>query len=143
MPLDPSDSEVNVKLSLIKYFTDTVQAEDGLIVRFSAGLKPVGDEQQWVAVQFGGLFNFTVYPCIRNDPEGIGLSGLRDTLRMRLEDIDAYDKRRSIPIYDTTKDPWVIVNHLKIITIMDENEHEDDDGTRYKIISVRGWFPQK
>ena len=143
MPLDPSDSEVNVKLSLMKYFTDTLQEEDGIPVGFFPGFKPIGDEQQWVKVQFGGMFSFTVYPCIRNDPEGIGLSSLRDTLMTRLTDIDAYDKRRSIPIYDTTQDPWVIINHLKIITIMDENEYEDDDVTRYKIISVRGWFPQK
>lgn len=143
MPLDPSDSEVNVRLSLMKYFTDTLQEEDGLPVGFFAGFKPIGTEQKWVKVQFSGMFSFTVYPCIRNDPEGIGLSSLRDMLMTRLTDIDAYDKRRSIPIYDTTQDPWVITNHLKITHIMDENEYEDDNGTKYKIMSVRGWFPQK
>lgn len=160
MPLDPTHSELNIRKSLIKYFTDSLIVEDGLLVRFSPGLKPLGEEVEWISFQFGSLnpFNgdgasFTVFCCTRNDPEGIALSALSDKLKARLTDSNAYDMRRNITLYDVSDIPdpddpdknlpWRVINHAKITFIADDNEYEDPDGTQYKIFSVRMWFPKR
>lgn len=150
MPLDPLHSEYFVMMSLVKYFTDTLGVEDNLLVRFKPGFSPIADETKWVAIQMGSLnglntgdSNFTVYLCTRNDPDGIELAKLSDVVRNRLIDEDSLDTRRGIPIYNTEKDPWEIINYMKLTTILDNNRYDDPDGTTYKVISVRGWSPTR
>lgn len=148
MPLDPTLSETNVKLSLIKYFTDTLITADGLLVRFNAGLKPVGEETAWIAFSFGGLNQFggsggafAIFCCTRNDPDGISLSRLYDKLQERITDPSAYDLRRNIPIFNTDTEPWEVVTHAKITEIRSDKQNGTPDGTKYKIVSIKIWFP--
>lgn len=145
MGLDATHSERYVKKSLIRYFVDSLEFEKSVNLRFDASLEPIPtDSEQWAVIHFGALATIEpiaeIYCCTRNDPEGLKLSVLRDSVMDCLTEFVSNIK--SIPIYNTDTQPWSVINYA---VVKDTTESEQPlnapDGTKYRVITVRFWIP--
>lgn len=148
MSLHPLSKESNVKGSLKKYFVDAL----GSTVTFDTSLaapdlrvRGVNAVKQWYNIDFGefgrdslALFYFEVYCLSRQDPEGVKLAEIADTLMDLLVDNSLQDGLRRIPFYDISKNPWENIGAMVVQDIWDTPSVDMvEDETKIKIFSVR------
>jgi hypothetical protein len=160
MTLHITAQEKHIRLSLIKYFTDGIVTALNIPLLFDTGLDAPSDtDVQWVVIQNDmsemdsnrlSLMVINIILCARNDPDGIALSDLRDSVMDLLTG--------SIPVYDTTprytvpaepeEDPELIpwsegINILTPDSVIESGISAGTDGTKYKQITVRLRFACK
>jgi hypothetical protein len=146
--LNPLSKEANVKNSLKKYFVDAL----GTAVTFdvslaSPDLRKQGAEaiKQWYNINFGEFgrkelaeYLFEVYCLSRQDPEGVELAKITDTIFGLLVDSSQTDGMKRIPLYDTGEAPWALLSSMVVQDIWDTPLIEPlEDETKIKILSVR------
>lgn len=148
MTLNPLSRESNVKASIKKYFVDAL----GSSVTFDTSLKAPdlrkqGPDavKQWYNVDFGELgrealaiYYFEVYCMSRQDPEGVLLGQMADTLVDLLVDNTNQDGTRRIPLYDASLTPWQVIGAMMVQDVWDAPTTDIvEDETKLKIFSVR------
>lgn len=152
MALDETAKEKNVRDSLKKYFLDSLYTAAGKAVTFDRYLDApdIRNLTEWVSVNFGGLelselssHMLTIYPCTRSDPEGDKLVQLRDTIMAYLTDNAQTDGMTRITLYRS--DTWTQLDGGFIIQqpVIESQQFEADDGTKYKILTPRLRFSTK
>jgi hypothetical protein len=148
MSLHPLSRESNVKSSLKKFFVDALGSAvtfDTSLAAPDVRLQGVSAIKQWYNVDFGefgrdalALFYFEVYCLSRQDPEGVELAKISDTLMGLLVDNSLQDGMRRIPLYDASEAPWELIGAMVIQDVWDAPAFEVvEDETKLKIFSVR------
>ena len=148
MSLHPLSKESNVKASIKKYLVDNL----GSSVTFDTSLaapdlrkQGIDSVKQWYNVDFGelgrdslALYYFEVYCLSRQDPEGVKLAEIADTLMGLLVDNTKQDGMRRIPFYDISKTPWEDIGAMTVQDVWDAPSADmTEDETKIKIFSVR------
>jgi hypothetical protein len=146
--MNPLSLEKNVLTSLKKYFVDAL----GTAVTFdislaSPDIRTQGATaiKQWYNVDFGTFgrrdlaeYMFDIYCMSRQDPEGVSLSEMADTIMDLLVDSEKTDGMKRIPLYNVSSTPWVLLTNMIVQDIWDApvmNITEDE--TKVRIYSVR------
>ena len=84
------------------------------------------------------LYYFEVYCLSRQDPEGVKLAEIADTLMDLLVDNSLQDGLRRIPFYDISKTPWENIGAMIVQDVWDAPSVDMvEDETKLKIFSVR------
>jgi hypothetical protein len=144
MSLHPTAKEKNLKLSVIRHFTDNIYTALSVPVLFDTGLDWPGDGNLWVVLtqdylEMSGnalsMMVLTMMLCSREDPDGIELAALRDDIMPLLAN--------SIPVWDTDADPWTIINRMTADNINEGPVTTDPDGSKYKAVTLRLRFANK
>lgn len=148
MSLHPLSRESNVKASIKKFFVDAL----GTSVTFDTSLaSPDVRKQgpaavkQWYNVDFGemgrdslAIYYFEVYCMSRQDPEGVLLGQMADTLMDLLVDNTNQDGTKRIPLYDVSQTPWALLTNMEVQDVWDAPATDMvEDETKLKIFSVR------
>jgi len=145
--LSPVSRDTDLKRSLKKYFLDNLETTESLPLFFEElsetpsvnGIKLL----KWVVITFGRgdlgpvserQVSLDVYT--RNDSEGDELSSLIDTIMGYLLDEDSTNGLATIPFYDTSNIPWVVVGGIIPFLQPALNEMEGEDGIRFKAINL-------
>ena len=150
MALDPSAREANVRDSLKKFFVDSLSTGEGYALTFDKGLaKPAltgVDIDRWVSINFGPMelselseHSLRVFCCTRKDNEGFKLAQVRDTVMGYLTDTTQTDGMKRIALYRSFQNqPWVaIAGGIVVQEVVESEQYEADDETKYKVLNVR------
>jgi len=150
MALDPTAREANVRDSLKKYFVDTFHPTYQLT--FDRGMATPRiqgnlelDIDKWIAVNFGPLDRgdmgehwLRIYCCTRRDNEGFKLAQLGDAVMGALSDTSQTDGMRRIDLYRSYQSQaWELIGALLVQEILESEQYEAEDETKYKILNVR------
>lgn len=140
--------EANVKSSLKKYFVDAL----GTAVTFDTSLaspdlrvQGASAVKQWYNIDFGEFgrqslneYLFDVYCLSRQDPEGVELAIMTDSMMDLLVDSSKTDGMKRIPLYDVSQDPWELLASMVVQDVWDARILDAiEDETKIKILSVR------
>ena len=146
MSLDPTSRESNLRDSIIKFFVDNIYTTEGIEVSFDKGLarpkiqgQPI-EVEKWVIINFGAMemsalssHQIQVFCCSRRDNEGFKLAQLRDKVMGYLTDSTQTDGFRRINLYQSQT--WTKVGGILITDIIESQQFESEDETKYKILS--------
>jgi len=146
MALDPSAKRINIKRSLKKYFVDNIELAQSITVTFDKSLsapKVQGTTiTNWVAIRIGSMakgseseLQVDLYCCSRRDPEGKVLSEVVDKVTQYLSDTTKTDTMARIPFYDTSALPWTSIGSFVITDVIDSEEMEAPDETKFVVLS--------
>lgn len=151
MALDPTAREANIRDSIKKFFVDNIFRIEGYQLTFDRGLnRPIlqgtpSEVEKWVSVNFGAMDRgdlsehfLQVYCCTRKDNEGFKLAQLSDTVMGYLSDTNQTDGMKRIDFYRSFQDQsWTLLGALVVQEVMESEQFEADDETKYKILTVR------
>ena len=157
MALDPTARESNFRDSIKKYFVDNLNTTEGIDLLFDTWLSTpdIGISKsvtRWVTVNFEEIerdtlseARLTVIPSTRNDSEGFKLAQLTDTVMGYLSDENSTTGMRTIPFYRSRNiGAWTAIGGIVIIPPIHESAQlVSEDGTKYKMLSVRCKFASK
>lgn len=149
MALDPTAREANVRDSVKKYFVDSLQPT--VQVMFDKGLATPNIQgtpseiDRWVSVNFGRMerevlseHELRIYCCTRKDNEGFRLAQLSDLVMGYLSDTTQTDGMRRINLYRSYESQaWVLIGAMLVQEVLESQQFEADDETKYKILTVR------
>jgi len=153
--LDSTAKEANIRDSIKKYFVDSLYTTEGLQVTFDKYLSTPNVQQKavdrWVSVNFGGLelselstHSLNIYCCTRADGEGFKLAQLRDKVYKYLTDNTQTDGMARITFYRSRADGnWTTIGYILVQDVIESQQFEADDGTKYKILTARLRFSSK
>lgn len=151
MALDPSAREANIRDSVKKFFVDNIYRIAGYDLTFDRGIaRPLlqgtpSDVDKWVSVNFGPIdmselseHSLMVYCCTRKDNEGFKLAQLRDTVLGYLSDTAQTDGMKRIDFWRSFPgQPWTLLGAMVVQEVIESEQFEADDETKYKILTVR------
>lgn len=150
MALDPTAREANFRDSIKKYFVDNLETIDGIPLTFDKALSSPNIQgktvHKWVTILFGSAhidtmseIYFRIFCCTRQDNEGFKLAQLKDTVMGYLtNDGSVGDGQVRIPFYRSyANQAWSLLGSLLVIDVMDSDQLEAPDETKYKILTVR------
>ena len=144
--MDASALELNVRRSLKKFFIDALGTTP---VTFDTSLASPdirgNTVSEWLNIDFGVMsrealsgYTFDVYCLTRQDPEGVNLARLGDTVFALLKDTEVTDGMKRIPLYDTAALPWSSIGAMVVQDIWDAQVFEIiEDETKVKVYTVR------
>lgn len=148
MALDPTAREANIRDSLKKYFVDNLHPQYHLM--FDKGLSTPqlsgtpGPTDKWISINFGFMDRgnlsehmLTIYCCTRKDNEGFKLAQLSDTVMGFLSDTTKTDSMARITLYKTNVQPWTVIGGIVVQEVIESEQYESDDETKYKILNAR------
>ena len=149
MALDPTAREANVRDSVKKYLVDSLHPayhlmfDRSLATPLIQGVPSTVD--RWISVNFGAMNRghlsehiLTIYCCSRKDNEGFKLAQLTDTVMGYLSDDTQTDGMRKITFYRSyPNNPWEIIGGIVIQEVIESQQFEADDETKFKILTVR------
>jgi len=154
--LDSTAKESNIRDSLKKYFVDSLYTAEGVQVTFDRYLSTPNVQSKavdrWVSINFGGMelselssHMINIYCCARKDGEGFKLAQLRDKVYKYLTDNTMPDGMARIAFYRSRADGnWTQLDGGFIVTdVIESQQFEADDGTKYKILTVNLRFSSK
>jgi hypothetical protein len=148
MSLDATAREANLRDSIKKYLIDsffTTEKIQVLFDKFLTSPKVQGHSvNRWIGIHFGTLnpdtlstSNIEIYCCTRQDPENFRLSQLRDTVMDYLTPSSDESTFKSIPFYRSKADGnWTIIGGLMVTNIIQSDDMEGPDQTKFKILFV-------
>jgi len=159
MALDPTARKSNVKDSIKKFFIDNLSTIEGVTVSFDTSArtpKLYGQPKeviQWISVDMGSItisdwsnFMLLIYCCTRKDYEGFKLAQLRDKVLGYLTPSSqgVVAGGGKIPFYRSYSDQnWTIIGGLVVLDIMESDEMQAPDETKYVILTCRIGFVSK
>ena len=156
MALDDTAKESNVRDSIKRYFVDSLHTAEGLQVTFDRYLSTPNLRSKavdrWVSINFGNMelselsfYMLNIYCCTRSDSEGFKLAQLRDKVFKYLTDNTQTDGMARIPFYRSRADGnWTLLsNGFVVQDVIESQQFEADDGTKYKILTARLRFSSK
>jgi hypothetical protein len=149
MVLDPTAREANVRDSIKKYFVDSLHPTYQLM--FDKGLSTPdltgtpGPTDKWISINFGMMDRgdlsehiLTIYTCTRRDNEGFKLAQLTDTVMGFLSDTTRTDGMARIPLYRSyPNQAWELIGGIVVQEVIESQQLQVDDETKYKILNVR------
>jgi hypothetical protein len=155
MGLDPTARESNLRDSLKKYFVDNIYKTHGIALRmFDKNLGTPATQNksidQWVSISMGSKTRdivsslvLDIYCNTRKDAEGFKLSQLTDTVYQYLVDTTQTDRLRRIPFYQSKPKgtDWVLLGALIVTDIIESDDIEGEDKTKFKILTVSLRWP--
>lgn len=148
MMIDPVSKETNIKNSIKKYFLDSLETLESIPLFFESLSETPSDSNgekltQWIIILFGrGDFGnvsekqISIGVYTRNDSEGDDLSILCDIVMGYLMNEDSTNGLSTIPFYDTSPDPWVVVGGMIPFLQPSLGEMQGDDFTKFKEINI-------
>ena len=155
MALDNTAKESNIRDSLKKYWVDSLYTTEGVQVTFDRYLSTPDvrskSVDRWVSINFGGMelselssHMLNIYCCTRSDGEGFKLAQLRDKVFKYLTDNTQTDGMARITFYRSRADGnWTGIGHFVVQDVIESQQFEADDGTKYKILTARLRFSSK
>ena len=155
MSLDDTAKESNLRDSLKKYFVDSLYTAEGQQITFDKYLTTPNIQgksvDRWVSINFGGLdmsvlssYPLNIYCCTRADGEGFKLAQLRDKVYKYLTDNTQTDGMARITFYRSRADGnWTAIGYILVQEVIESQQFEADDGTKYKILTARLRFSSK
>ena len=155
MSLDDTAKESNLRDSIKKYFVDSIYTAEGQQITFDKYLATPNIQgksvDRWVSVNFGGLdmsdlssYPLNIYCCTRADGEGFKLAQLRDKVYKYLADNTQTDGMARITFYRSRADGnWTVIGYILVQDVIESQQFEADDGTKYKILTARLRFSSK
>ena len=155
MSLDDTAKESNLRDSLKKYFVDSLYTAEGQQITFDKYLTTPNIQgkavDRWVSINFGGLdmsvlssYPLNIYCCTRADGEGFKLAQLRDKVYKYLTDNTQTDGMARITFYRSRADGnWTAIGYILVQDVIESQQFEADDGTKYKILTARLRFSSK
>jgi hypothetical protein len=156
MALDDTSKESNIRDSEKKYFSDSLETGEGLSLTFDKYLSTPRvqgkDVDRWVSINFGDMslsdlsvHDLQIYCCTRKDSEGFKLAQLRDKVFAYLTDNTQTDGMARFPFYRSrATGAWTQLDGGFVVQdVMESRQMETDDGTKFKILTVRLRFSSK
>uniref|UniRef100_A0A6M3XNQ6 Tail protein n=1 Tax=viral metagenome TaxID=1070528 RepID=A0A6M3XNQ6_9ZZZZ len=156
MSLDDTAKEANIRDSLKKYMVDSIYTTEGIQLTFDKYLSTPSiqghEVDKWVSINFGdmglselSIHDLTVICCTRKDGEGFKLAQLRDKVYKYLVDNTQTDGMARFPLYRSrATGTWTQLDGGFIVQeVMESRQFEADDGTKYKVLTVRLRFSSK
>jgi len=150
MALDPTSIESNFRDSIKDYFIDNIETLSNIPLTFDKALSSPNIQgktvHRWVTVIFGTAnidtmseIYFRIFCCTRQDNEGFKLAQLKDTVMGYLtNDGSIGDGQVRIPFYRSRAvGAWTLLGSLLVVDVIDSNQLEAPDETKYKILTVR------
>jgi len=146
MSLPADSSELNLKLSLVKFHVDNLETTEEIKVLFDAGIEAVDGWTKWIVVNVETIDPYasdlpaavwTVFCCTQEDPEGIEGARLKDTVMKYLVDPAKANGIKAVPLYDTTVSPWTEIGHLMIDRVDPGPNFKGIDQTKVSPLTVR------
>jgi len=153
--LDSTAKESNVRDSIKKFFIDSLYTAEGVQVTFDRYLSTPDvrskSVDRWVSINFGGMelselssHMLNIYCCTRADGEGFKLAQLRDKVYKYLTDNTQTDGMARITFYRSRADGnWTGIGYFIVQDVIESQQFEADDGTKYKILTARLRFSSK
>ena len=154
--LADSAKESNIRDSLKKYFIDNLYTTEGVQLTFDRYLSTPSIQghtvDKWVSINFGEMelsslstHMLNIYCCTRSDGEGFKLAQLRDKTYKYLTDNTKTDGSARIPFYRSrATGAWTLLAGGMIIQdVMESRQYDAEDGTKFKILTVRVRFSSK
>ncbi len=146
MVLDPSAKDLNVKRSFKKHFVDGIETGYGITVSFDKSLSAPSlqgiEVNRWVSIRIGamekgspGYANVDLDCCTRGDAGGVVLSAVVDAAMDTLSDTSQTDGLKRIVLYDTSAIPWTNIGGMVVSDVVESEEMDGPDETKYKVIS--------
>jgi len=155
MALDNTAKESNIRDSIKKFFIDSLYTAEGVQVTFDRYLSTPDvrskSVDRWVSINFGGMelselssHMLNIYCCTRADGEGFKLAQLRDKVYKYLTDNTQTDGMARITFYRSRADGnWTGIGYFIVQDVIESQQFEADDGTKYKILTARLRFSSK
>jgi len=155
MSLDNTAKESNIRDSIKKFFIDSLHTAEGVQVTFDRYLSTPDvrskSVDRWVSINFGGMelselssHMLNIYCCTRADGEGFKLAQLRDKVYKYLTDNTQTDGMARITFYRSRADGnWTGIGYFLVQDVIESQQFEADDGTKYKILTARLRFSSK
>jgi len=156
MALDDTAKESNIRDSIKKMFIDNLYTAEGVQLTFDKYLSTPSVQghqvDKWVSVNFGDMslselstHDLTVICCTRSDGEGFKLAQLRDKVYKYLTDNTQTDGMARFAFYRSrATGAWTQLDGGFIVqNVMESRQFEADDGTKYKVLTVRLRFSSK
>jgi len=155
MGLEPTARESNLRDSIKKYFVDRIHKTHGIALRmFDKNLGTPATQtkavDQWVSISMGSKTRdivsslvLEIYCSTRKDAEGFKLSQLTDTVYQYLVDLTQTDRLARIPFYQSKPkgQAWVLLGSLLVTDIIESDDIEGEDKTKFKILTVSLRWP--
>jgi len=154
--LDSTAKESNIRDSIKKYFVDNLYTSEGVPLTFDRYLDIPNVQghalDKWVSINFGDMFMtelsthiLNIYCCTRADSEGFKLAQLRDKVYKYLVNGDNTDGMARIAFYRSrASGDWTLLTTGMVVQeVMESRQFETEDGTKYKILTVKLRFASK
>lgn len=154
--LDSTAKESNIRDSIKKYWVDSLYTAEGVELTFDRYLSTPNVRtkatDRWVSINFGGMdmsvmstLMLNIFCCTRSDGEGFKLAQLRDKVFKYLKDSTMTDGMARISFYRSRADgAWTLLDGGFVVTdVIESQQFEADDGTKYKILTVTLRFSSK
>ena len=147
--LDATAREANVRDSIKKYFVDNLHPTYPLMFDKGISVPDIrgtpSTVEKWISIDFGymdrgdmGEHVLNVLCCTRKDEEGFKLAQLSDTVMGILSDSSMTDGMRRIDLYKShPTDAWTKLGALLVQEVVESEQIEADDETKYKILTTR------
>ena len=156
MSLDDTAKESNIRDSIKRYLIDSIYTAEGVQLTFDKYLSTPSIQghqvDKWVSINFGDLHlselsthDLQLICCTRSDGEGFKLAQLRDKVYSLLTDNTQTDGMARFAFYRSrASGAWTQLDGGFIVQkVMESRQFEADDGTKYKILTVRLRFSSK
>ena len=156
MALDDTAKESNIRDSVKKFWVDSLYTALGVQITFDKYLSTPSIQghqvDKWVSINFGDLHlselsthDLQLICCTRSDGEGFKLAQLRDKVYSLLTDNTQTDGMARFAFYRSrASGAWTQLDGGFIVQeVMESRQFEADDGTKYKVLTVRLRFSSK
>jgi len=156
MSLDDTAKESNIRDSIKKYFVDSIYTAEGVQITFDRYLTTPNVQgravDKWVSVNFGDMdlsslstHDLSIMCCTRSDGEGFKLAQLRDKVYKYLTDNTQTDGMARFAFYRSrAAGAWTqLAGGFLVQDILESRQFDAEDGTKYKVLSVRLRFSSK
>jgi hypothetical protein len=155
MSLDDSAKESNLRDSIKRFFIENLYKTDGVHLTFDKYLSTPNVQghtvDRWASINFGSLFLsemsthiLEIYCCTRKDSEGFKLAQLRDKVYAHMTDNTMTDGMAAIPFYRSrATGAWTLIGSMLVQDVMESQQFEAEDGTKFKILTVKLRFSSK
>ncbi len=156
MALDDTAKESNIRDSVKKFWVDSLYTALGVQITFDKYLSTPNVQghavDKWVSINFGDLslsemsiHDLQIICCTRSDGEGFKLAQLRDKVYSLLTDNTQTDGMARFPFYRSrATGAWTqLAGGFIVQEVMESRQFEADDGTKYKVLTVRLRFSSK
>lgn len=148
MAIDPTTRSADFTQSIRKYFLGNLEAIENIKLFFEVISDVPTDVDgnkinKWIIITFGNktlgavteqFVSFDLFT--RKDAEGDDLSALTDTVLSYIINEDSTSGLVTIPFYDVTEDPWVIVGGVIPFISPLQAAMEGKDSTRIQNITL-------
>lgn len=146
MTLNSTARQANIWDSIKKYFVDNLSYSLTFDKALSAPNLRGKTVDRWVSFRLGSIemgdmsnIMLDIYCCTRKDNEFFKLAQMRDTVYDLLVDPTVTtDTVRRIPFYSShPTQAWTIIGYLLVTEIIESENMEAEDETKFKILHVR------